>query len=81
MFNRTAIAIACGTLITPVLSVAQAMPFAPGGLTPPAGIILVEGGCGRGWHPGPVGACVRNWGPSWPCYWVRTPAGPRLICH
>lgn len=39
---------------------AQAMPLAP-----PAGpvgdVIAVAGGCGRGWHRGPYGGCLRNY--------------------
>jgi len=81
MLNRIGIALACGTVIMPALSTAQAMPFAPSKFAAPAGVIQAEGGCGRGWHPGPVGGCMRNWEPSWPCYWVRTPLGLRLICH
>lgn len=43
-------------------------------------MIRVEGGCGRGWHPAP-GGCQRNWDRSWPCYWVRTPFGLRMVCN
>ena len=45
-------------------SALQAMPLSgnvSGVSSPP--VVLVAGGCGRGWHPGPGGACVPNGGP------------------
>ena len=40
---------------------AQALPLAPG-QTPDNMIIKVEGGCGMGFHRGPMGGCIRNGG-------------------
>jgi hypothetical protein len=45
------------------------------------GVILVAQGCGIGFHRGPWGGCRPNVSPYWPCYWVRTPWGPRRVCH
>ena len=56
------------------------MPGAGGGLYVPTDVVHITGGCGRGWHPGPLG-CQRNWDASWPCYWVHTPFGLRLVCR
>jgi hypothetical protein len=36
-----------------------AMPAGPQGLTQSA-VTLAAGGCGIGWHRGPLGGCVRN---------------------
>jgi hypothetical protein len=44
-------------------------------------LILVAQGCGIGFHRGPWGGCRPNVSPYWPCYWVRTPWGPRRVCH
>ena len=39
---------------------AQAMPLAP--LASANGeVIAVAGGCGKGWHRGPYGGCLRNY--------------------
>jgi len=39
---------------------AEAMPMSNGiGATSSPSVVLVAGGCGRGWHPGP-GGCVPN---------------------
>ena len=67
--------------LTIAATAAEAMPFAPGGLAASPGFTQVEGGCGRGFHPGPIGGCTRNWDASWPCYWVRSPGGLRLNCR
>jgi hypothetical protein len=44
-------------------------------------VILVAEGCGIGFHRGPWGGCQPNVSPYWPCHWVRTPWGPRRVCH
>ena len=47
-------------------------------------LILTAGGCGRGWHRGPYGHCVRNMGPgpAYPCWWVRGPYGHwHMVCR
>jgi hypothetical protein len=49
-----------------------AMPAGPQGLAQPA-VTLAAGGCGIGWHRGPLGGCVRN-GPV-----VVVPAAPVVV--
>jgi hypothetical protein len=75
---------------------AQAIPAAPSGLTQlPSDVIQVAGGCGRGWHRGPGGACRPNRGPVVVapapvvvvaprprCWWTVGPAGGRVrVCR
>jgi hypothetical protein len=81
MPRRVAIAVVCAAVLAVATTAAETMPFAPGGLVAPSGFIQVEGGCGRGFHPGPIGGCTRNLDASYPCYWVRTPGGLRLNCR
>ena len=51
-----AASLAVGTIAGP----AQAMPLAP--IASATGdVIAVAGGCGRGWHRGPYGGCLRNY--------------------
>ncbi len=58
----------------------QAMPVAP--QQSGSDVIRVAGGCGVGFHRGPLGGCRRNLTPNWPCWWVRGPLGRwRLVCH
>jgi len=52
-----AAAVALGT----ITGVAQAMPLAPLGASANGDVIAVTGGCGRGWHRGPYGGCLRNY--------------------
>ncbi len=60
----------------------RAAPMAPAGAAPSSDIVLVAGGCGRGFHRGPYGGCRRNLSPRWPCWWTRGPFGRwRLICR
>ncbi|MGY3106288.1 MULTISPECIES: GCG_CRPN prefix-to-repeats domain-containing protein [unclassified Bradyrhizobium] len=40
---------------------AQAMPLAPPGSGANGDFIAIAGGCGRGWHRGPYGGCLRNY--------------------
>ena len=78
-------ALLCGTVVTLTSEAVRAAPVVPRAIVVPidavSNVIQIEGGCGRGWHPGPVGGCQRNWDASWPCYWVRSPFGLRLICR
>jgi hypothetical protein len=53
--------IAAAFLLGAVTGAADAMPLAPAGSAPDAGIIRVAGGCGPGWHRGPYGGCLRNY--------------------
>lgn len=39
---------------------ASAMPLVPVGAVPDL-VVQVAGGCGRGFHRGPNGGCLRNW--------------------
>jgi hypothetical protein len=57
---------------------AQAFPAGPATTAGNGDVILVAGGCGRGFHRGPHGGCRPNMGPR--CHWVRTPHGPRKVC-
>jgi hypothetical protein len=42
----------------------------------------VAGGCGRGFHRGPYGRCVRNMSRAYPCWYVRGPYGHwHLVCR
>ena len=60
----------------------RAAPIAPAGVAPSSDIVLAAGGCGRGFHRGPLGGCRRNLSPSWPCWWERGPYGRwHLLCH
>lgn len=52
-----AAALALGTLA----GAAQAMPLSPLGTSDNGDVITVAGGCGRGWHRGPYGGCLRNY--------------------
>jgi hypothetical protein len=65
---------------------AQAIPAAPSGLTQlPSDVIQVAGGCGRGWHRGPVvvaPAPVVVVAPRPRCWWTVGPAGGRVrVCR
>jgi hypothetical protein len=61
---------------------AQAALIAPGFHGAASDVIQVAGGCGRGWHRGPRGACRRNLSARWPCFYRRGPLGRwRLICR
>ncbi|TPQ32384.1 hypothetical protein C2U70_21935 [Bradyrhizobium guangdongense] len=56
MRNILATAFLLGTLAGSV----QAMPVAP--YSPANGdVIAVAGGCGKGWHRGPYGGCLKNY--------------------
>ena len=44
-------------------SSARAMP-ALGVAAPSSSVVSVAGGCGIGWHRGPGGGCLRNYGPA-----------------
>jgi hypothetical protein len=85
MHKPISLTIFCSLIVTMGGHGAHATPAAPRVLAAPfdapADVVQVEGGCGRGWHPGPIGGCERNWGPTWRCYWVRSPFGLRLICQ
>lgn len=73
-----------GAMLAGATFAAQAMPTAQMPTSQSQGIILVAGGCGLGWHRGPYGRCVRNWGfrhRHIRCWWRRTPWGPRRICR
>jgi hypothetical protein len=80
----TLLVILCGAAIALAGEGTLAAPTAPHAFAAPfdavSDVVQVEGGCGRGWHPGPIGGCQRNWDPTWRCYWVRSPFGLRLIC-
>ena len=59
-----------------------ATPAVPAGMTTSSHVVLVAQGCGRGWHRGRRGRCVRNWSRAYPCFWVRGPRGRlRMICR
>jgi hypothetical protein len=61
---------------------AQTAPIAPGFQGATSNVIPVAERCGRGWHRGPRGRCIRNLSPRWPCYFVRGRFGHwRLICR
>ena len=63
---------------------AQAAPAAQVSVGTNPDLILTAGGCGRGWHRGPYGHCVRNMGPgpAYPCWWVRGPYGHwHMVCR
>jgi hypothetical protein len=85
MIKGILLALLCGAIITLAGEVVRAAPAMPRAIAVPfdatSNVIQIEGGCGRGWHPGPIGGCERNWDPSWRCYWVRSPFGLRLICR
>jgi hypothetical protein len=63
----------------------KAAPAALAGIDNGSGseIVLVAQGCGRGWHRGPRGRCVRNMGPGYGgCWWRRGPYGRWvLVCR
>ena len=61
----------------------RAAPAGLVGVDTGSNVTLVAGGCGRGWHRGPRGACVRNMGPGMgACWWVRGPYGRwRMVCR
>ncbi|HEX5509698.1 MAG TPA: hypothetical protein VFX37_14450 [Pseudolabrys sp.] len=45
-------------------------------------VTLVAQGCGRGFHRGRFGRCVRNMSRAYPCFWRRGPLGRwHLICR
>ena len=48
-----------GATLTLAAPSEAAMPAGPTGLTQPA-VTLAAGGCGLGFHRGPLGGCVRN---------------------
>jgi hypothetical protein len=57
----------------------QAAPAAPAGVSAGSDIVLVAGGCGRGWHRNHWGRCVRNH-PR--CWWTRDWRGrPVRVCR
>ncbi len=88
---KSTLLISTAAMLTFAASAVQAMPLSGdvGGISSPY-VVLVAGGCGAGFHPGPYGHCVRNgaaavvpyWrGPGWRYYngcW-RGPAG-RVHC-
>lgn len=56
----------------------KAAPAGPAGIVNGSNseIVLVAQGCGRGWHRGPRGRCVRNTGPGMgACWWTHGPHG------
>jgi hypothetical protein len=87
---KSALSISAAAMLTFAASAVQAMPPSGdvGNISSPH-VVLVAGGCGVGFHPGPYGRCVPNggaavpyWrGPGWRYYngcW-RGPAG-RVHC-
>ena len=40
-------------------------------------VTTIAGGCGPGWHRGPLGGCRRNFSPAFRCFW----RGGRRICR
>jgi hypothetical protein len=44
-----------------VVGAAEALPVARWPTTAADDIVAVAGGCGRGWHRGPYGGCLRNY--------------------
>lgn len=47
-----------------IAGAAQAMPAGPISAIS-SDVIQVAGGCGRGWHRGPHGGCIRNYARPW----------------
>jgi hypothetical protein len=77
---RTSIFAVTGAVLGSFLSVsAFAFPAAPHDAKAPSDLILVEGGCGPGFHRGPYGRCYPNeiphrvcpYGMHWAPFWHR----------
>jgi hypothetical protein len=87
MLRKLSLAAAVAAFSGLAASSASAMPLAPATQASASeqatnpDLILVAEGCGIGFHRGPWGGCRPNVSPYWPCYWVRTPWGPRRVCH
>ena len=61
----------------------KAAPAGPVAVGTGSDIVLVAQGCGRGWHRGPRGRCIRNTAPGHgACWWRRGPYGRWvLVCR
>lgn len=72
-----------GTISAFAAGDSKAAPAGPVSIGTDSDIVLVAGGCGRGWHRTARGRCVRNVGPGYgACWWVRGPYGRwRLVCR
>jgi hypothetical protein len=82
MLRKLSLAAAVAAFSAAAIVNASAMPLAPATQgVEQAGVILVAGGCGIGFHRGPWGGCRPNLSPYWPCHWVGTPWGPRRVCN
>jgi hypothetical protein len=67
MLKRLSTLVAAGAFVALLAPAAQALPLAPLGTT--SDVIQVAGGCGPGFHRGPMGGCRRN------------VAGPVVVCR